>query len=169
MKTRDMVLVGIGAGVGALLLWFFFGPRADEPGIRVKNGSVFIETASGVGFNQQGQDFVSKRDAKNCFKVQVMTTQTCTGTNPISNAKVVSFYTLDDTNTRHQVVTAGGKFRLILAKSWNFEPSTDQNHVQYPNSVTKLARVTVQAGAQSLNCTIGGDLTKDMILIDNVC
>jgi hypothetical protein len=163
--------LGITGGVVALLWLLKIGPfQQDEPGIRVKNGSVYLETLSGDGFVSKGGDFESKRRAKSCFQVEVKTTQSCDGPNPLLGVTTMAFGTIDAPAQLHRIVTAGGKFRTVLNGVWRFEPASNNNKVQHPNTIVKLRRMTAQgtAGAK-LECTLGGDLVNDWILVRNVC
>lgn len=162
-----VVLLGALVAVAAWLIGPFL---TDEPGIRVKNGSVYIETVSGAGFDQKGDDFESKKSAKSCLTVKVATTKSCRGPNPLSGVRSVEFGTIDDPSELHQVATSGGKFKARLKKVWKFDPPSDHTKVHHPNTIVSLIRMSAGVpGGATLECEMGSDKNDDWILISNGC
>jgi len=111
MTTRDVRMAVAGAiaaaaivgGVFFLIRWF----SEDEPGIRVKNGSMFMETVTADGFEDIGGDFDTKNAVKyKCVTLHVTTKAGCAAS-PLPRVKRVTI--TDIQGNTHAVGVFGNK------------------------------------------------------------
>lgn len=158
--TRTLLVAGV-VGAAALLV-LVPSPASYEDGIRVKNGSVRIETAALFinGFTQRDGRFRSKRQTKGCYDVEVKN-GSC-GTNPteLLGAAQVRIQSSDDrwTTTGDQGEGEERRFQLDDDRGWRLDHRVFRfkSDLVYGTENHYLKAIEATAKGVTLNCTATG-------------
>lgn len=171
MTTRDVKMAVTGAiaaaaivaGVLVLIRWF----SGDEPGIRVKNGSIFMETVTADGFEDIGGDFDTRNAVKHkCVTLHVTTKAGCEAS-PLPRVKRLTI--TDVSGNTHAVGVFGNKIGTVLNGRWN----AAGNRITHENSLLRIVSVSAtgkdaNGGNVSLSCSFGQNdpNNEDVIYLD---
>lgn len=158
MTTKQILLVAGAVGAAALLV-FGSSPAGYEDGIRVKNGSVKIETASFFinGFTQRDGRFKSKRQTKGCYDVKVETGSCRENRTALSGAAHVRIQSSDDRWTTMGDQGAGEerRFQLDNDRGWRLDHLVFRfkSDLVYGTENHYLKAIEATANGVTLNCT----------------
>jgi hypothetical protein len=158
MTTAEGLAGLVAVVVVAAVLYYVYSLKktsgSTDDGIRVKNGSAWLESAG--GFKKSGSDFKSKNSANTEFTVTVSAYKSMKGTNPLPGVKVVKFVTTDN-SAEHQITTANGKFLTKLKNAWSL--ANNDLEVRRDDARARLKSMSAVAGQEKLECEF--DETND--------
>ncbi len=152
MATKTKVTIGLTVAVlGAAIVYAIlrFSPSSDEEGIRVKHGSVDLETASKEGFAVDTADpskkFKLKRDAKGNVHIAVFD-GICQDAFFVANAHQVSIETAHNNVAGKATLVAKGA--LVLS---DFKDKGNLTQLTLDGTLTAI-EVFDSAGKSELRC-----------------